>query len=62
MVGRKTAGALALAAAALVAGIGAAAAAEDNRDLGTDGTRVTSEHADATKPPTLVARPGGKDQ
>jgi hypothetical protein len=45
-----------------VLGIGAAAAAEDNRDLGTDGTRVTSEHADATRPPTRIARPGGKEQ
>ncbi|MDX8030141.1 hypothetical protein SK803_07960 [Lentzea sp. BCCO 10_0856] len=56
----KTAAALGLTAAALVLGVGAAAAATGD-DEG-QGTRVTSEQPEATKPPTLVAAPDGKDQ
>ncbi|WP_157984893.1 hypothetical protein [Lentzea terrae] len=48
MVGKKTAGVLVLAAAALVLGMGTASAAGDDsgqgtRVTGTDGTRVTSQ-------------------
>ena len=59
MLGKKAAGALGIAAVTLVLGVGVAAAGEDGKE---QGTRVTSEQPDATRPPTLVAPANGKDQ
>lgn len=52
----RVAAGLGLAAVALVLGVGAAAGDEGQ------GTRVTDHQAEATKPPTLVVAPGGKEQ
>jgi hypothetical protein len=63
MLGKKTVAALGIAAVTLVLGVGVAAAAdEDGKEQ--QGTRVTSEQPDATKPPTLAApaTQDGKDQ
>lgn len=60
MVGKKAAAATGIAVVALVLGVGVAAAASDDGKE-QNGTRVTSEQPEATRPPTLVA-PAGKDQ
>jgi hypothetical protein len=64
MMGKKmAAGALVLAAAALVLGVGVAAAADE--DGKEQGVRVTTEQAEATRPPTRIAPApvlDGKDQ
>jgi hypothetical protein len=59
MPGKNAATAAGVAAVALVLGVGVAAAADDGKEQ--NGTRVTSEQPEATRPPTLVA-PAGKDQ
>jgi hypothetical protein len=59
MLGKKAAAVTGIAVVALVLGVGAAAASDDGKEQ--NGTRVTSEQPEATRPPTLVA-PAGKDQ